>query len=129
LRAVGADAEDAAAQWFTARGYRLVQRNYFTRRGEIDIILWAPEQHPDAPALVFVEVKWRRDDRCGHGAEAVTPAKPVAMRNAARQWLADHSSVHPAVIRFDVLEITATGSTASDVSSSEITHYEGVEGW
>lgn len=120
LRTVGAAGEDEAAAWFTARGYVLLDRNYFTARGEVDIILHTPPDHPDHPGLVFVEVKWRLDDRYGVGAEAVTPAKLRAMRAAAAQWLdrhPQHRADTPGTVRFDVLDITA----------GEITHYEGVE--
>ncbi|WP_297005678.1 YraN family protein [uncultured Corynebacterium sp.] len=123
LRTVGAAGEDEAAAWFTARGYILLERNFFTARGEVDIILRTPPDHPDHPALVFVEVKWRLDDRYGVGAEAVTPAKLRAMRVAAARWLEQNPGHHPGgpdscgTVRFDVLDITA----------GEITHYEGVE--
>lgn len=117
FRTVGSAGEDIAAEWFTARGYELIERNFYTSRGEIDIILrTAPG---DDPALVFVEVKWRFGDRYGTGAEAVTPAKLAAMRRAALEWIAAHPTRHTPVLRFDVLDIT----------DGEITHYEGVEGW
>lgn len=119
LRSVGASGEDTAAAWFTARGYQVLHRNFYTARGEIDIILTTPVTHPDHPALVFVEVKWRLDDRYGAGAQAVTPAKLAAMRHAALEWLRRHPEQHAETVRFDVLDITA----------GEITHYEGVDGW
>lgn len=119
LRSVGAVGEDGAAAWFTSRGYDLIQRNFYTARGEIDIVLRTPPDHPDHPALVFVEVKWRLDGRCGCGAEAVTPTKLRAMRAAAVQWLDQHPDQHSVTVRFDVLDITA----------EEITHYEGVDEW
>lgn len=119
LRKVGASGEDTAAAWFTGRGYELLCRNYFTSRGEIDIILRTPESDPDHPALVFVEVKWRLDDRYGRGAEAVTPVKLAAMRHAAVWWLAENPRERTENLRFDVLDIT----------EKEITHYEGVGEW
>lgn len=119
LRTVGARGEDTAAAWFIDRGYDLLDRNFFTRRGEVDIVLRTPPDHPDHPAVVFVEVKWRLNDRYGAGAEAITPAKLAAVRHAARDWLAQHPGLNPGSLRIDVLDITA----------GEITHYEGVDGW
>lgn len=119
LRSVGTAGEDTAAAWFTDRGYGLLQRNFYTARGEIDIVLRTPSDHPDHPALVFVEVKWRLDDRYGTGAEAVTPAKLRAMQAAAREWLRRHPDEHRGPVRFDVLDIT----------DGEITHYEGIGQW
>ena len=116
-RSIGTAGEDTAATWFTDRGYTLLHRNFCTARGEIDIVLHTPVDHPDHPALVFVEVKWRRTGRYGTGAEAVTPVKLAAMRAAAREWLHRHPGDRPGTVRFDVLDITA----------GEITHYQGVE--
>lgn len=113
LREVGAAGEDVAVAYFLERGYRLLGRNFFTARGEVDIVLAG-----DGSEIVFVEVKWRLDGRYGTGAEAVTPAKLTAMRHAGAEWLRRHPEHRSQHVRFDVLDITA----------GEITHYEGV-GW
>jgi hypothetical protein len=55
----GAWGEDLALHYLTTRGYELVERNYRTRYGEIDLIL----RNDDL--LVFVEVKLRRGTRFG----------------------------------------------------------------
>lgn len=116
LRDVGARGEDEAAAYFEDLGYRLLARNFYTARGEVDIVLHAPaDQTPST--VVFVEVKWRVDDRHGTGAEAVTVAKLNAMRHAATRWLEKNPEHRAPQVRFDVLDITA----------GEITHYEGVE--
>ncbi|MDN6387453.1 MAG: YraN family protein [Corynebacterium sp.] len=57
LREVGAAGEDVAAAYFLERGYRLLGRNFFTARGEVDIILAGPDSG-DGSEIVFVEVKW-----------------------------------------------------------------------
>lgn len=117
LREVGAAGEDVAAAYFLDRGYWLLGRNFFTARGEVDIILAGPDSG-DGSEIVFVEVKWRLEGRYGTGAEAVTPAKLTAMRHAGAEWLRRHPEHRARHVRFDVLDITA----------GEITHYEGV-GW
>lgn len=119
LRSIGSDGEDIALAWFIAQGYELCERNFFTRRGEIDLILRSPAASAGGQALVFVEVKWRFSDRYGMGAEAVTPEKLVALRHAALIWLSQHPEEYSGDLRFDVLDITA----------ENITHYEGVDGW
>lgn len=123
-RNVGARGEDEAAEYFLDRGYTLLDRNFFTARGEVDIVLAAPVPPPAGASavhtpttVVFVEVKWRLDDRYGRGAEAVTRAKLAAMRYAATRWLEEHPEHHAEHIRFDVLDIT----------DNEVTHYEGVD--
>jgi putative endonuclease len=118
-RSIGADGEDTAARYLVDRGYVLLDRNFFTRRGEIDIVVHAPVDPGDPTSgdeIVFVEVKWRYDARYGAGAEAVTPTKLAAMRYASREWLRRHPEHRAEFIRYDVLDITA----------GDITHYEGI---
>lgn len=117
LRDVGARGEDEAASYFVDRGYTVLARNFFTTRGEVDIVLRGTDADGD-DVLVFVEVKWRLGGRYGTGAEAVTPAKLAAMRHAAGEWLRRNPEHRAPVVRFDVLDITA----------GDTTHYEGV-GW
>ncbi|MDN5683474.1 YraN family protein [Corynebacterium glyciniphilum] len=117
LRQVGKAGEDEAAAYLVDRGYRLLDRNFFTARGEVDIVLAGGDGDND-DTIVFVEVKWRLDGRYGSGAEAVTPAKLAAMRHAGAEWLRRNPNHRAPVVRFDVLDITA----------GDITHYEGV-GW
>jgi putative endonuclease len=79
----------------TRRGYRLVERNYRTRRGEIDLIV------RKGATLVFVEVKLRRGTAFGDPLEAVTLRKQATLRH-----LADHAAAFDTV-RFDVIGILA----------------------
>ncbi len=60
-RALGEVGERLAAQHLLAKGYRIRERNFRTREGEIDIIA----QHGDM--LAFVEVRCRRGDGRARG--------------------------------------------------------------
>ncbi len=103
-KAVGDEAEDAAAAWLRARGLAIVQRNYrvargpHARGGEIDLIA----QDPDG-TLVFVEVRHRADTRHGGAAATVSPAKQRSIIHAARHYLATLRTLPPC--RFDVVAI------------------------
>ena len=97
----GAWGEDVALRYLTRRGYRLVERNYRTRRGEIDLIV----RHEDT--LVFVEVKLRRTTGFGDPLEAVTQSKQKTLRRLAEQYLADHQPDYD-TLRFDVIGILAS---------------------
>ena len=92
----GAWGEDLALRYLTRRGYRLVERNYRTRRGEIDLILRKRD------TLVFVEVKLRRTS-FGDPLEAVTPRKQTTLRRLAEQYLADREPDFD-TLRFDVVD-------------------------
>lgn len=96
----GDNAEETA--WRYLQGKRLVgvERNYHARRGEIDLIM-RDRQH-----LVFVEVRYRRHDRFGSGADSVTPQKQRKITLAAHQYLQQHYSNAPPPCRFDVIQIT-----------------------
>src|SRR2546425_10797101 len=79
--ALGKEGERVASRFLEARGYRILERNYRTRRGEIDLIA------EDGRILVFVEVKVRLDDRFGGPAAAITRAKQARVARLAQQYL------------------------------------------
>jgi putative endonuclease len=91
-QAKGAAGEDAAAQYLTERGLRVVERNFRVRGGEIDLIC------RDGATVVFVEVRLRRRSDYGGAAASITAAKRAKIVMAARHWLARHGD---AVCRFD----------------------------
>lgn len=94
--------EDLALRYLTQRGYELVERNYRTRYGELDLILRQEE------TIVFVEVKLRRGIGFGDPLEAVTPRKQTTIRSIAEQYISERAPAYDE-IRFDVVGIL-TGS-------------------
>src|SRR5690348_7659091 len=98
--------ERIAADHLERRGYWIVDRNYRTRHGELDIIA------ADARALIFCEVKTRvAGGRSGPATplEAIGPAKQRRLRALAREWLAaDGGRPHRGEIRFDAIGVTIT---------------------
>lgn len=103
---LGKIGEDLACNYLTDRGYRILERNYRTRRGELDAIAKQDE------CLVFVEVKTRKSLRCGLGAEAVTWRKQQHLIAAALSYLGTHPCRK---CRFDVIEITMRESSKPDI--------------
>ena len=101
---IGDRGEDLALRYLRGRGYTLLERNYRTRSGEIDLIL----RH--GPVLVFVEVKLRRGTGFGEPAEAVTPRKQERIRACAEQYLASREPDFEEA-RFDVVGILLRDST------------------
>ncbi len=101
LRRLGQSGEDVALRYLEAQGYRLVARNFTTRRGEVDLVVEKGE------LLAFVEVRWRASHAFG-GAEA-TVSRPKQRRVvlAAMEFSARHRIVERA-IRFDVVAINGT---------------------
>lgn len=97
-RAVGTRYEEIAARFLSQQGYRILCRNYRSRRGEIDLIAM------DGDWLVFAEVKYRTTDACGVPAEAVGWRKQKRLLQTARCYLSEHG-LFETQYRFDVVEI------------------------
>ena len=95
----GQEGEKRAVDFLKKKKYRIIETNFTTKSGEIDIIA---EQ---GGVLVFIEVKSRTDNVYGHPLDAVTPAKQkklvqVANRFRARNEVWDHDC------RFDVVTVS-----------------------
>ena len=95
----GALAEADAARLLTAAGYRIVERNFRCRFGELDLVA------RDGDVLVFVEVRSRRDDAHGAAALMIGPHKQRQVARVARYYLAAARPVFEEC-RFDVVAIT-----------------------
>jgi putative endonuclease len=103
-RRLGASGEAAAAAWYEARGYEIVDRNWRVREGEIDLVV------RNRTFIVFCEVKTRSSDRFGIPAESVTITKQRRLRTLAMRWLAAHPGSR-GELRFDVASVTPGGET------------------
>jgi putative endonuclease len=95
----GRRAEDLACDHLRRHGLRLLERNYRTPRGELDLVL------DEGGTLVFVEVRYRADERFGTPAETVDTHKQRKLRAAAEHYLlARGGSTRPA--RFDIVALS-----------------------
>jgi len=84
-RVLGKAGEDSAVEWYEARGYEVLARNWSCRDGELDIVLRQGRLH------VFCEVKARSSGAFGLPAEAVGPLKQARVRRLAALWFAELS--------------------------------------
>ena len=95
---LGVHGERIAVSYLTDRGFRVLDRNWRCREGELDIVA------RDGDALVFCEVKTRRGVGYGHPVEAVSRTKQRRLRTLAHRWLAAHDE-HAPDLRFDVVGV------------------------
>lgn len=95
---LGKTGEAVAAKYYRQRGYLLLNHNYRTRLGELDLILYKDG------ILVFAEVKTRGKAHWGNPADAVDARKQARLIAAAGLYL-QQSPYAEAPIRFDVVEV------------------------
>lgn len=100
---LGREGERLAESYLKKKGYKLVQRNYRCRGGEVDLIVL------DRRTVVFVEVKTRTDHAFGSPLEAVAPRKQRRMILAAQLFLHE-KRLHERDARFDVVGISWPGA-------------------
>jgi len=97
-KALGDYGEQIAADYLTAEGMVILERNYRCPVGEIDIVA------RDGDTLVICEVKTRRDLSHGTPLEAVTTQKARRLRRLAGHWL-DDRDLHVPGVRIDVVAV------------------------
>jgi putative endonuclease len=83
----GQHAENACCEYLRQQGLKLIARNYRGHRGEIDIIL------QDGNTLVFVEVRFRKNNFYGGGLESVTPQKQHRILKTAEEYMQNETKL------------------------------------
>lgn len=101
-KALGRKGEAVAAEYYRRQGYILLNHNYRTRMGELDLILYKEG------ALVIAEVKTRSRPGPATPGAAVNAGKQRRLIAAARYYL-QSSPFADAPVRFDVVEVTPAG--------------------
>ncbi len=96
----GREAEFAAYEYLRNHGLKLLQRNYRTPFGELDLIM---EQQG---VVVFVEVRYRRTEDFGTPAETIDSRKQAKLRATAAHYLQRNSKASKKPCRFDVVAVT-----------------------
>lgn len=108
----GALGEDSAVRYLESLGYAILDRNFTTRFGEVDIVA------RDGRTTVFVEVKRREAKGHGRAVEFVSPAKTRRVVQAARIYAARHG-LSESPLRFDVIAIDVIGG------NEQLLHHKG----
>ena len=97
-RNIGNEYERIAGKYLEKHGYQIIEYNFYSRHGEIDIIA----KHEGY--LVFVEVKYREDNKSGHPLEAVSLAKQKTICKCALYYM-KKNGIQDVPVRFDVVGI------------------------
>lgn len=94
---LGTFGEEYAAAYLEKQNYTILERNYRTPYGELDLIA------RDRNTVVFVEVKTRSSARFGTGFEAITPKKQETLLKCAEYYAQQHAL--NCDLRIDAIEI------------------------
>ena len=106
---LGAWGEQCACSYLREQGYKILDRNWRGRGGELDVVAYDPERE----ALVTVEVKTRRARLDGHFSagtpeEAITPVKLRRLRSLLIQWM-ENTQTHARRVGVDVIGVAVRG--------------------
>lgn len=89
--------ENAAVKYLKKQKYKILERNFRTKFGEVDIIA------EDGEIIVFAEVKQRKDERFARAAEAVNAEKQFRIKRMALYYAAKYRITRN--MRYDVIEV------------------------
>lgn len=104
---LGQWAEEKASEYLQQKGLLLVEKNYRSRLGEIDLIM------KDSGVCVFVEVRLRNHKGYATVLESVTRAKQQKIIKTASYYLQTHRLSDKMVCRFDVIAVALEGEQCS----------------
>ena len=108
-RAIGRRGEELAADHLVRRGFSILDRNFRTRWGELDIVAF------DGRTLVFCEVKSRRcwcpqsrgEETAAVAFESLHPRKRHQVRRMAKIWMSNRlERPYAPLVRFDAIGVT-----------------------
>ena len=97
---IGKIGEDLATSYLIKEKYKIIQRNFICRQGEIDIIA----HDTIKKELVFIEVKTRTNNKYGNPSESVNESKQKHIYKSA-EYFVYKNRLEKMQIRFDIIEI------------------------
>lgn len=109
----GRKGEDAAVAFLEKQGYRIIDRNFRIRGGEIDIIA-IDSSNPREQILVFIEVKTRSSTDFGTPLEAITYWKLKALIKTAQFYKAKYPKL-PDLMRIDAVAVALQNGEVSKI--------------
>ena len=98
-REVGTRYEQLACAYIEEEGMKVIETNYRTQLGEIDIIAW------DKEILVFLEVKYRKDRSHGGAEFAIPKSKQQTIMKVAKVYIKMNRLPLNGFYRFDAVLI------------------------
>lgn len=115
-RQKGNEGEDLAIDFLREKGYKIIEKNFYSRSGEVDIVALDPSTSSGrgGETLVFVEVKTRWSKAFGEPAEAVTPWKLNSIIKTASYYKLLHPEL-PDEMRIDVVSVDISNNKTARI--------------
>jgi putative endonuclease len=117
---LGRSGEELACRFLKKKGYKILEKNYRGRLGEIDVVA------REGGCLVFVEVKTRSTTSHGHPLESIDSRKQRQLAKAAGEYLADCGDEEQ-LCRFDAVSVIVGEDSNPDVEL--VRNAFEIEGW
>jgi len=111
---LGQQGEQLVENYLMEKGYKILDRNYQKKTGEIDLIAMNPKNDE----IVFIEVKTRKSNTFGNPEEAVDPRKLKKIEKTVLLWLMENNKTE-LHYRIDIISLELKGKM-------QITHLENV---
>ncbi|MFC1645555.1 YraN family protein [Candidatus Omnitrophota bacterium] len=105
---LGRKGEDAAVDFLKRKGYKIIERNYRNKLGEIDVIA------KDSNTLCFIEVKTRTNFKFGYPQEAITNFKQKKINRVALSYLKQYNLLNISA-RFDIISVVFNKQDKFDI--------------
>lgn len=115
----GQHAESACCEYLQQQGLKLLARNYRGKHGEIDIVM------QDNRALVFVEVRYRKNSDFGGALESITTDKQSRVSATAEQYLQHETKIKNG--RIDVVAMSQKPQNKATGNSSDEYTFEWIK--
>ena len=103
--------EEKVCDYLLSEGYKILDRNFTSKFGEIDIICLKDN------ILHYVEVKARRSDAAYYPSESVTPSKISKIRSTAKFFLLKNTNLNNFIMQFDVVEYIIDKKTINHIKN------------
>ncbi len=115
---LGTLAEDMAAQYLTAHGYKVLEQNYRKPWGELDIVA------QKGSSIIFTEVKASRQENAGFEPELRAGyEKMKKVVRTAKTWLSSHKYPEGQEWQIDIISVTFN----KEKKTAKIRHYKNVD--
>jgi putative endonuclease len=111
--------ETYACDYLQKKGYQLISKNYYSRYGEIDLIMRVED------TLVAVEVKTRRSNEFGYGEDSITNKKLKTIYMTMTSFLMEHPKL-PENWQLDVVVVEPVRDLPTIIHHYENVSFEGI---